>query len=448
MKKIYLPLLGLTILLPMHASATVICGPKPMCEDYGYIHNGCPGNFVACPFDANFKTCDEEAYQNDFKFALASGNADNRGDWEKANTSGSVYENAFIVGRGGTGYTRNPSSGLMVQTYDKGIGDLDYCMPVTTTVGTKPVSAGTAASATIPSHKHTDMSFISVNPLSTSFKSKTATGIGNSNLDGVLTQANWVDQTLTVVKNNDLNRTYPEHYRVDGYFYTYTPGKWNTGQVALPTSKPDCDNLGYKDSVSNCPGDYVVCPFDNAKVMCDMEAKAGEIKFSLQTADHDGWLLCDGRKLSEVTVNDETAENSELSDILMSAGFHATQYNPFKAVSRLPDYSDVFLALRSSEDVFDYPKYEELASHTHSVNYTSRPKIFSTATVAETFYINSNTDDYWGFGCNYDDSSQIETSDIISGTTSCTSSAGCTNTSSGDAPFHYKANIFIYTGKL
>ena len=58
-----------------------------------------------------------------------------------------------------------------------------------------------------------------------------------------------------------------------------------------------CDSLGFTDIVSECPGSYVKCPTDATKGKCDFEASPGDLKYSLRTSDHNGWLLCNGRWL-------------------------------------------------------------------------------------------------------------------------------------------------------
>ncbi len=432
MRKIYLSLLGLTILLPIHASA-VTCGSKPLCKDYGYIHNGCPGNFVACPFDANFKTCDEEAYKDDFKFALASGNAVNRDDWEKANTSGSVYDKAFIVGRGGTS--------------DKGVNGKTYCMPkaVLPTGQTSlfPAAPGTPAQESVSKHQHSSSYTV------------TSSTVGIVGIKQALMEDGWnipsqCNVTTASISSENIGfETVPSHYVVDGYFYAYTPGKRNEEQAALPTSKPNCDNLGYKDSVSDCPGDYVVCPFDDAKVMCDMEAKAGEIKFSLQTADHDGWLLCDGRTLSGIKVNGVSAANSELATILSSDG----KWNWFNG--KLPSYNKEDFYGDGSKGTFlrlgtpyNSAGLSSVGDHNHTISCSSCSS-FNSTTTGFTSVQQPGDKGFWGKICK--DKKLILTTTtkrITKASTSCIS--GDNECSIGDevAPFHYYANIFIYTGKL
>ena len=61
---------------------------------------------------------------------------------------------------------------------------------------------------------------------------------------------------------------------------------------------PSCDSLGFTDTVSECPGSYVKCPTDSSKGKCDFEASPGDLKYSLRTSDHNGWLLCNGRSYS------------------------------------------------------------------------------------------------------------------------------------------------------
>ena len=64
---------------------------------------------------------------------------------------------------------------------------------------------------------------------------------------------------------------------------------------------PTCESLGYNDIVANCPNSNKVirCPFDKDKGKCLHTAEIGDVKYSLNTSDHDGWLLCDGRILVE-----------------------------------------------------------------------------------------------------------------------------------------------------
>ena len=68
---------------------------------------------------------------------------------------------------------------------------------------------------------------------------------------------------------------------------------------------PTCESLGYTDTVTDCPKVYgwdtlskelrvtparkaVICPFDTAKGRCLHDAHVGDLKYSLNTENHDG----------------------------------------------------------------------------------------------------------------------------------------------------------------
>ena len=59
---------------------------------------------------------------------------------------------------------------------------------------------------------------------------------------------------------------------------------------ALPT----CAELGYTETVAQCPGKYLVCPFDRTLGTCIHDAKVGQIGYFTKDPGN-GWLLCDGK---------------------------------------------------------------------------------------------------------------------------------------------------------
>ncbi len=80
-----------------------------------------------------------------------------------------------------------------------------------------------------------------------------------------------------------------------------------------------CGELGYNvTDKSQCPGRYFTCPFDADCVRCDHVATVGDIKYSSQTVDHDGWLRCNGRTEKDVEMT------QGLIDILKYRGFKTT----------------------------------------------------------------------------------------------------------------------------
>lgn len=63
---------------------------------------------------------------------------------------------------------------------------------------------------------------------------------------------------------------------------------------------PSCATLGYTQSASACSGKSLKCPFDTTKVMCvNGGPHVGDLKYSLYSSNHDGWLLCNGTQYSQ-----------------------------------------------------------------------------------------------------------------------------------------------------
>ncbi len=402
MKKIYLTFLGLAILLPCQTKA-IDCAPKPntTCTSYGYIHNGCPGNFVSCPFDTNFKTCDEEAYKDDFKFAIGNVNS----FWTKANNASNSANNDY--------------SALFIVGAQKNNYSLTKCATYVNTINT---------TSTYKSHTHNGVTVAKGSAYLG--KRRNAGGGGykaycQKEYDGSVYDKPLYTST-TGIGGND-SETAPVNYAVDGYFYTYTPFVWNEKQAALSQTLQKCSFFGYNDTISDCPGDYVVCPFDKTAVMCDMEAQAGEIKFSLQTDDHDGWLLCNGRSLGNASL--AKYNNSELADILRSAGFTGT-FN----YAVLPNYQGMFLRLKG--------KSRSLGIYSSSNYKTAQPDRLKTH--SHTYYdgniIKKQCDQNKGKGGDFE---YVNSPNMAEGGTIYFETTG-----SESRPPNYSANIFIYTGKL
>lgn len=80
---------------------------------------------------------------------------------------------------------------------------------------------------------------------------------------------------------------------------SHTVCPYDATAYSCEDDKPSCDEMGYKDQASWCPTDNIPCPYDTSKVKCLGTNKVGDVKFSRQTDDHDGWLLCDGRGFSQ-----------------------------------------------------------------------------------------------------------------------------------------------------
>lgn len=79
-----------------------------------------------------------------------------------------------------------------------------------------------------------------------------------------------------------------------GKTYTRCPFDTSRYNCADSAAAVDCAALGYTDKKEYCPDNFVTCPGDNMAVRCLLDARPGDLKYSLRTANHGGWLLCNG----------------------------------------------------------------------------------------------------------------------------------------------------------
>lgn len=66
---------------------------------------------------------------------------------------------------------------------------------------------------------------------------------------------------------------------------------------------PSCASLGYSESAGSCKGKYLTCPFDSSKIACLDSPAVGDLKYSLKSSNHNGWVLCDGTQYSTTTYS-------------------------------------------------------------------------------------------------------------------------------------------------
>ena len=161
--------------------------------------------------------------------------------------------------------------------------------------------------------------------------------------------------------------------------------------------------------------------------MCDLQAIAGEVKFSLQTTDHDGWLLADGRSLSNV---DSYSPNK-------NGGKYATSQLKQKMASTiLPDYRGHFL--QTGSGVAADTTLDTVPDHTHDVIAASMSKRNGNASLN---HCESGCKGSW-FGAVGGNSAPIAQSTVL------TTKVQTTFVGTETAPTHYVANVFVYSGKL
>ena len=368
---------------PAFALDNIVCSTVPSCSAMGYTNKGsCYNGYIACPFDKTLKHCDTEADSNDFKFSLPSSSS----GWSVP----SSYAGRFIVGYGSS-----------------------YCGLSSTT---------TTASDQVGKHSHSAGKADGVNYYSASYKR--ADGGNHSFYSSITSKYYSITSSATGDKE-----TRPYNYAVNLYKYTSPTAVSGTQSEANfnPDVVPDCSELGYVDRKENCPGSFVRCPFDETDnnetaVMCDMQAKAGEIKFSLNPSDHDGWLLCNGASLSS---KGSAYTYSELASILEEAGFG----------SKLPDYRGAFLRVKgsyttnkASSTTYNTVQYDSFGSHTHTATFSGETQNGSDSRNIEGS--GKNRPEYWPLRA-----SKTYTTTI--------SHAG-----SETRPPNYAAYLFIYSGKL
>ena len=92
---------------------------------------------------------------------------------------------------------------------------------------------------------------------------------------------------------------------------------------------PTCDSLGYTDDIDVCPGEYLICPFDNTKGKCFLNAQPGQIGYFVKNPGK-GWLQCNGYHFHK----------DQYPDLYKAIG---TTLSGGGSIFQVPDYSGDFL---------------------------------------------------------------------------------------------------------
>ena len=183
-----------------------------------------------------------------------------------------------------------------------------------------------------------------------------------------------------------------------------------------------CASLGFTDTISECPGEYTLCPSDSTKGKCIFEASPGDLKYSLRTAAHNGWLLCDGSTYS------------------------ATQFPElYSAISgsfgtKLPYYYNHFLKARSGVSGTSLTTMEEAGLPNITAYGPGFDDQTGTPTIGGAFYKYSTN-----FA--YDAKSELSGSGWRLGFDASKSNS-IYGKSSTVTPQNYSANVFIYAGRI
>ena len=221
---------------------------------------------------------------------------------------------------------------------------------------------------------------------------------------------------------------------------------------------PSCSSLGYSETAGTCMGKYLTCPFDNTKIACLDSPKVGDLKYSLYSSNHDGWLKCDGTQYSTSTYSKlysvigtnfcrkYTSKSAYTSSACSSGKFAVPDYrgfflrgiNSYNASSNLVGtvgpsgyygYAFNYMTGNYNSSVYN-PQYEQLPNITGGFgiyNSTSDGKLFTTCS---------------------------SYSEAIKGA-SWTSNSVCFNAGNSNSiysgshviPANYGAYIFIYAGQ-
>lgn len=186
------------------------------------------------------------------------------------------------------------------------------------------------------------------------------------------------------------------------------------------TAANDCTSLGYTDTKDLCPGDYSICPHDTTKVKCILDAAVGDLKFSWQTKNHDGWLLCNGASISA----------GQFSDLVSILG-----------TTTLPNYNNYFLKGAATSGTTTFKTRQAAGLPNITGEYTENIGEFSTSIASDSalFVINSVAHNAWA------GSTPVNRKNTLKFDASRSSSIYGKSTTV--TPQNYSANVFIYAGK-
>ena len=223
----------------------------------------------------------------------------------------------------------------------------------------------------------------------------------------------------------------------------------STSYAAINCSTlPSCDSLGYKDKVAECPSSSEVlkCPFDTAWGKCTRGPSVGDLKYSLNTDNHNGWILCNGQSL-------DTTKYAALYGIIKSNyGMDGTKF-------RVPDYRGFFLRAYGTAD-----KNNALSSFGGSANSSLNtpqkeqlPNIRGSFRIGGTECVDgkvtclfnnifSSSEKGGGYSGGHSGSGASPVVKFDASTTEGTGN-GIYQDNGHVIPANYAANIFIYAGK-
>lgn len=370
------------------------------CGEYGYTNNKatlgyCTNGWVACPIDANYRRCDAEASSGDFKFSRVS--VDTSKSWRTNSNQAGKFIQAASSSQSGCALTNN--------SYES----VSY----------------------YPSHTHAGGAELWGGTL-LNFDRARASAYTTNNI--------WLDRQDRAAYTTSSSYSYyagtaapsasetrPYNYTVYGYNYTGTTSGTITGYnvfTSSNTTQPTCASLGYVHKTNQCPNatSYIVCPFDNTAVLCDLEAEAGEIKFSKRSGDHNGWLQVNNGKGGRTLSN-------------IGDAYYNSELGKKKNITTLPNYSAAFLRVTggNASTSFTVPQNDAIADHSHAISNAS-----IAGKNSDKLYHKKGSDNYYAPYDSYTTTLWTKVNSCSEGESYCPETY----------PNYYGANVFIYTGLL
>ncbi|MBQ7285898.1 MAG: tail fiber protein, partial [Alphaproteobacteria bacterium] len=184
-----------------------------------------------------------------------------------------------------------------------------------------------------------------------------------------------------------------------------------------------CASLGFTDTISECPGEYTLCPSDATKGKCIFEASPGDLKYSLRTAAHNGWLPCDGSTYS-------STQFPELYAAISSSFGTKLPYYYAHFIKAVNGYSGSSLSKEEEAGLPNITGYFSAGLGAQNGSYKDGSGAISKSSTYNMAMKGGNSDD-WGRNFYFNASK----SNSIYGKSSTVT------------PQNYSANVFIYAGR-
>lgn len=204
----------------------------------------------------------------------------------------------------------------------------------------------------------------------------------------------------------------------EGKIFTRCPfddTKYNCQDGALK-----CMSMGYSTQKTGCTGTFIPCQFEPTLGMCLAPQHAvGDLKYSWKTANHDGWLLCNGQSF----------DKNNYPDLYSLLGKNT-----------VPSYSGYFLKGAASTSVSTFKTSQAAGLPNIAGTFTAYGVEYQYSDVTGAFSKSSGGSGYSGH--------DAKGKTLPKFSFSASKSNSIYGNSTTVTPQNYSANIFIYAGKI